>query len=72
MSILSVVATWAALAVFYRVAWGAVRCHHGSNLFCERYDISFHYLQQCDTSLYSNIRHIAIPVAKQKQARVDL
>jgi len=44
MSILSVVATWAALAVFYRVAWGAVRCHHGSNLFCERYDISFHYL----------------------------
>ena len=51
------------LAMFYHVALSVVRCHHGSNLFYERYDISFYSFKHCDTSLYSYIRHGAFLVA---------
>ena len=40
-------------AMLSGVARSAVRYYHDSRLFFERYDISFHSLQQSDMSLYS-------------------
>ncbi len=51
------------LAMLYHVALSVVRCHHGSNQFYKRYDISYYSFKHCDTSLYSYIRHGVFLVA---------